>query len=262
MEKEIEIKYHGIFDSHAHYDDDKFDEDREELLKSLADHGVEKIINIAADMESCKTSCELAEKYDFVYSAAGVHPHAAEEVYGTDYLTKIEEYLSNKKVVAIGEIGLDYHYDFSPRDIQRAVFEEQLALAKQLDVPVVIHSREATEDTLELLKKYRPKGVVHCFSGSAETAAEMLKLGLYIGFTGAVTFKNASKLLLAAQSVPLDRLLIETDCPYMTPVPHRGKRCDSRLVYLTAEKLAELHNVDTQQLIDITHKNTVECFEL
>ena len=262
MEKELEIKYSGIFDSHTHYDDDKFDGEREELLQSLSAHGVEKLINIAADMESCQTTFNLAQKYDFIYSAAGVHPHAAEEVHGTDYIEKIAEYLSFEKVVAIGEIGLDYHYDFSPRDIQRAVFEEQLALAKELDVPVVIHSREATEDTLDLLRKYRPKGVVHCFSGSAETAAELIKMGFYIGFTGAVTFKNANKLLLAAQSVPIERLLIETDCPYMTPVPHRGKRCDSRMLYLTAEKLAELHNIDAQQLIDITHQNTIKCFEL
>lgn len=262
MEKEIEIKYSGIFDSHAHYDSKQFDEDREAVIATLAAHGVEKVINIGAELSNCETSYQLSQQYDFIYATAGIHPHAAEDVHGTDYLQKLAGYLSHDKVVAIGEIGLDYHYDFSPRDIQRAVFEEQLILAKELDVPVVIHSREATEDTMVLLKKYRPKGVVHCFSGSAETAAEVLKLGMYIGFTGAVTFKNANKLLLAAESVPLDRLLIETDCPYMTPVPHRGKRCDSRLIYLTAEKLAELHDVDPQKLIDTAYQNTVACFEL
>jgi len=171
MEKEIEIKYRGIFDSHAHYDSKQFDEDREAVIAALAAHGVEKVINIGAELSNCETSYQLSQQYDFIYATAGIHPHAAEDVHGTDYLQKLAGYLSHDKVVAIGEIGLDYHYDLSPRDIQRAVFEEQLILAKELDVPVVIHSREATEDTMVLLKKYRPKGVVHCFSGSAETAA-------------------------------------------------------------------------------------------
>ena len=255
-----EQKYSGIFDSHAHYDDMRFDDDREEVLASLASSGVERVINVAADMAGCESSFRLAERYAFVYASAGVHPHSAEEVCGTDYLERLADYISREKVVALGEIGLDYHYDLSPRDKQRRVFEEQLGLARELDVPVIIHSREACEDTMTLVKRYRPRGVVHCFSGSEETAREYLKLGLYIGFTGSVTFKNANRLLLAAGAVPLDRLLLETDCPYMAPVPHRGKRCDSRMIYATAEKLAELHGEDTQRLIDLARENTFNCF--
>ncbi len=255
-------EYHGIFDSHAHYDDARFDGDREEVLSALAGSGVERVINVAADIESCETSFRLAQRYDFVHAAAGVHPHSALEVCGTDYLLRVADYISREKVVALGEIGLDYHYDFSPRDIQRRVFEEQLALARELDVPVIIHSREACEDTLTLVKKYHPRGVVHCFSGSAEAVREYLRLGLYIGFTGSVTFKNANRLLLAAQTTPLDRLLLETDCPYMAPVPYRGKRCDSRMIYATAERLAELHGEDTQRLIDAARANTLACFGL
>ncbi len=254
--------YRGIFDSHAHYDDARFDGDRDEVLASLAASGVERVINVAADMASCETSYRLSQRCDFIYAAAGVHPHSAEEVCGTDYLERVAEYISREKVVALGEIGLDYHYDFSPREAQRRVFEEQLALARELDVPVIIHSREACEDTLTLVKKYRPRGVVHCFSGSEETAREYLKLGLYIGFTGSVTFKNANRLLLAAKAVPLDRLLLETDSPYMAPVPYRGKRCDSRMIHATAEKLAELHGEDTQRLIDAACENTFACFEI
>jgi len=257
-----ERAYSGIFDSHAHYDDGRFDEDRDEVIALLPGHGISNVINVAADMESSGNAYALAQKYDFFFASAGVHPHSAAEVVGTDYLEHIADYLSRDKVVALGEIGLDYHYDFSPRDIQRQVFAEQLELASQLGVPVIIHSREATADTLELVKRYRPKGVVHCFSGSAETAEEYLRLGMFIGFTGAVTFKNAGKLLLAAKAVPLDRLLIETDCPYMSPVPYRGQRCDSRMIYATAERLAELHEENAQRLIDAARENTFKCFEI
>ena len=157
--------------------------------------------------------------------------------------------------MAIGEIGLDYHYDFSPREKQKEVFAAQLELANKLGLPVIIHDREAHADTLELVKKYRPKGIIHCFSGSAETAREFIKLGMYIGFTGSVTFKNANKLLLAAKEVPDDRILLETDCPYMAPVPFRGQRCDSTLIPATAEKLAEIRGTDTQKLIDMAMEN-------
>ena len=165
------------------------------------------------------------------------------------------EFAKNKKVVAIGEIGLDYHYDFSPREKQKEVFAAQLELANELNLPVIIHDREAHADTLELVKKYRPKGIIHCFSGSAETAKEFLKLGMYIGFTGSVTFKNANKLLLAAEVVPEDRILLETDCPYMAPVPYRGRRCDSSLIPATAERLAEIRGTDAQTLIDKAFEN-------
>ncbi len=249
------MEYKGIFDTHAHYDDERFDEDRDTVLKNVFEHGVSLIVDPACDLETCEKTLELSSKYDFVYSAVGVHPHSAESDGKGDWLEKIREFAKNKKVVAIGEIGLDYHYDFSPREKQKEVFAAQLALANELDLPVIIHDREAHADTLELVKKYRPKGIIHCFSGSAETAIEFLKLGMYIGFTGSVTFKNANKLLLAAQVVPEDRILLETDCPYMAPVPYRGQRCDSSFIPATAERLAEIRGTDAQTLIDCAFKN-------
>ena len=249
------MEYRGIFDTHAHYDDEKFNEDRDTVLKNVFEHGVSLIVDPACDLESCEKTLELSSKYDFVYSAVGIHPHSAESDGIGDWLGKIREFAKNKKVVAIGEIGLDYHYDFSPREKQKEVFAAQLELANELNLPVIIHDREAHADTLELVKKYRPKGIIHCFSGSAETAREFLKLGMYIGFTGSVTFKNANKLLLAAEAVPEDRILLETDCPYMAPVPYRGQRCDSSLIPATAERLAEIRGTDAQTLIDRAFEN-------
>lgn len=248
-----------IFDSHAHYDDEKFSTDVEAVLQKIQQSGVERVVNAASDIPSSYRGLELAEKHSFLYSAAGVHPHEAEDVQ-EDYLKVIEKLTEHPKVVAVGEIGLDYHYDFSPRDIQKRVFEEQLILANRLDMPVIIHSREALADTMELVKKHRPKGVIHCFSGSAETAREYGKLGLYIGFTGVVTFSNARKTLEAAATVPLDRLLIETDCPYMAPVPYRGQRCDSSMLPRTAEALAAVRQIDPQKLCEITYTNACTLF--
>ena len=249
------MEYKGIFDTHAHYDDEKFDEDRDTVLKNIFEHGVSLVVDPACDLESCEKTLELSSKYDFIYSAVGIHPHSAESDGNGDWIEKIREFAKNKKVVAIGEIGLDYHYDFSPREKQKEVFAAQLALANELDLPVIIHDREAHADTLELVKKYRPKGIIHCFSGSAETAKEFLKLGMYIGFTGSVTFKNANKLLLAAEVVPEDRILLETDSPYMAPVPYRGQRCDSSLIPATAERLAEIRGTDAQTLINKAFEN-------
>jgi len=253
--------FKGIFDSHAHYTDKKFDHDRDELLKKIHSEGVENILTIGDSVRESAAAVELAKKYPFVYAAVGVHPHEAGEV-GENYISEIEQLSLNEKAVAIGEIGLDYHYDFSPRDTQKKVFEEQLVLAARLNIPVIIHDREAHADTLELLKKYRPKGVVHCFSGSAEMAREVLKIGMYVGFTGAVTFKNAQKPLLAAAAVPLERLLIETDCPYMAPEPFRGRRCDSSLIPYTAQALANIKGVEPQTIIDVTAENARRLFGL
>ncbi len=249
----------NIFDSHAHYDDDRFTEDRDELLKRVFESGVVGIVNCGSDLKSSITSLNLAAKYDKIYAAAGVHPHEAEEM-GKNDLLLISDMLNDKKCVAVGEIGLDYHYDFSPRDIQKRVFEQQLIIAKEKDMPVIIHDREAHEDTMELLKKYRPKGVVHCFSGSAEMAKEVVKLGMYIGLGGAVTFKNAKKPISVAAAVPEDKLLIETDCPYMAPVPHRGERNDSSLIPFVAEIIASVRGITAQQVLDITCKNAKELF--
>ncbi len=251
----------NIFDSHAHYDDDKFSPDRDELLKEVFDSGVVGIVNCGSDLNSSIKSLNLATKYGNIYAAAGIHPHEAETAGKNDILL-IGDILSDKKCVAVGEIGLDYHYDFSPRDIQKHIFEEQLKLAKEKDMPVIIHDREAHEDTMALLKKYRPKGVVHCFSGSAEMANEIVKLGMYIGLGGAVTFKNAKKPVSVAASVPEERLLIETDCPYMAPVPHRGERNNSSLIPFIAETIGSIKGLTAQQVLDITCKNAKELFEI
>ena len=251
----------NICDSHAHYDSEAFNDDRKELLSALPQQGVCGIINCGSDMASSLKSLELADEFDFVYASCGIHPHEAEGC-KDGYLSVLKKLCGESKCVAVGEIGLDYHYDFSPRDIQQRVFEDQLMLAKELDLPVIIHDREAHEDTLNLLKKYKPKGVVHCFSGSVEMAKEIVKLGMYIGLGGAVTFKNARKPREVAEYVPSEMLLIETDCPYMTPVPFRGKRCDSSFIPYTAEVIAEARGVTPQEILDLTRVNANKLFGL
>ncbi|MBQ4050847.1 MAG: TatD family hydrolase [Oscillospiraceae bacterium] len=259
---EIPPVYTGIFDSHAHYDSAQFDGDRDKVLAALSENGICGVIDVGCDLESSLKAAELARTIPGFYASVGYHPHEADS-YTEEDMAKIIELTKDPRVVAIGEIGLDYHYDFSPREKQKEVFEIQLKLAKELDLPVIIHSREATQDTLETLAKFPGlRGVVHCFSGSAETANELLKMGFYIGFTGVITFPNARKILEACEAVPADRLLLETDCPYMAPVPYRGKRCWSPLIRFTAEKAAELHNMEPQQLIDRARENTLRLFEI
>lgn len=254
----------NIFDSHAHYDDEQFDGDRDELLQSLPSKGVCAVINCASDLKSSATSAELSEKYPFFWCACGVHPHEAEKELKTADINEIEKRIVNftekKKCVAIGEIGLDYHYDFSPRELQKEIFELQLKLSKELDLPVIVHDREAHEDTMTLLKKYRPKGVVHCFSGSVEMAREVLELGMYIGLGGAVTFKNAKKPVTVAAATDIDRILLETDCPYMAPVPFRGTRCSSDMIAYSAQTIASVKNMDVQTLVDAATENTKRLF--
>ncbi len=251
-----------IFDSHAHYDDEAFDSDRFELIESLKDKGVCAVINCGCTPESTDTARSFAEKYDFFYFASGIHPENIpspeedEKVFG-----KIKELAKHKKCVAVGEIGLDYHYeDGAPRERQIEWFEKQLILANDLSLPVIVHDRDSHADILELLKKHRPKGVVHCFSGSPEMAQEVLKLGMYIGLGGAVTFKNAKKPVRVAQGLPLDRLLLETDCPYMAPVPFRGKRGDSSMIALTAEKIAEIKGLRTDEVLKAGRENACSLF--
>lgn len=250
-----------IFDSHAHYDNERFADDLEQVLSAMPQKGVGRIMNVASDIESCITTPKLAEQYDFVYATVGIHPHTASTL-DHSVLDLMARQAANPKVRAIGEIGLDYYYDLSPRDQQVEAFIKQLEFAHDLKMPVVIHSRDAHQETLDILKKYRPTGIVHCFSGSAELAEEMVKLGLYIGFTGVVTFQNAKKALLAAAATPLDRLLIETDCPYMAPVPHRGERCDSSMLTLVAAKLAEIKGISTEQLLAATWDNANRIYEI
>ncbi|MBE6886571.1 MAG: TatD family deoxyribonuclease [Ruminococcaceae bacterium] len=248
-----------IFDSHAHYDDDRFDPDREELISGLFSGSVEYIINPACDLTSCQKVLQLAHTFPRFYAAVGIHPHSASEA-EKDLEQTLARLATDPKVVAIGEIGLDYHYDFSPRPKQLEVFSRQLALAKQLELPAIIHSREATADVLALLDAHRPTGVVHCFSGSAETAKELLEMGYYIGFTGSVTFKNARKLVEAAAVIPDDRLLIETDAPYMAPEPYRGRRNDSSLIPAIAMRLAEIRGTTPDEILRITRENALRLF--
>ena len=249
----------GIFDSHAHYDDTAFDPDREELLTALRRGGVSRILTIGSDLATSRAAVSLAESHGFIWAAVGVHPHEANSL-PRDWLAQLEALAASPRVRAVGEIGFDYHYDSDWKEAQRAAFEAQLCLAARLGLPVIIHDREAHGDTMELLRRYRPAGVVHCYSGSAEMAKEILSLGMYLGFTGVVTFKNARRALEAAAVVPLDRLLVETDCPYMAPEPFRGKRCDSSLMPYTIQKLAELKGVTPQELTDCTAQNACRLF--
>ncbi len=252
----------SLFDSHAHYDDDAFDRDRDEVISALPGAGISGVINCGTDYNSSRLSLALSEKYSFVFAACGIHPHNAADVEPESIKEGLAPLLSAEKCVALGEIGLDYHYDFPPRKVQLDVFEEQLKIASRYNLPVIIHNREAHADTLRLLQEYRPKGVLHCFSGSAEMAAEAVKLGMYIGLGGAVTFKNARKPLEAAKSVPLERLLIETDCPYMAPVPLRGKRCDSTMLKFTAQRIAQERNITYESLCEATDRNARKLFGL
>lgn len=251
----------NIFDSHAHYNDEAFDSDRDEVLNSLCEKGVSNVINCATDYNSSLTSLSYAEKYPFIYASCGLHPEDIGEDY-EDVLEKIYPLLNEEKCAAVGEIGLDYHYNEVPGEVQINVFSRQLEKAAEMNLPVIVHDREAHADTLELLKKYRPAGVLHCFSGSVETAREVLKLGMYLGFGGVVTFKNAVKSVETVKSVPLDRILLETDCPYMAPVPYRGKRNDSSLIKFIAERIAEIRGTDAQTVINEANKNAKRLFNI
>lgn len=249
---------HNIFDAHAHYDDKWFDEDRNELLSSMPENGISYIVNAAVDIATAKTAVKYAERYPYMYACAGIHPENLEGL-ADDYLDQLSELLEHPKVVALGEIGLDYHWDI-PRDIQNRVFEEQLRLARELDVPVVIHDREAHGDVMDLVRRYKPRGLMHCYSGSTEMLKEVIKLGLSISLGGTVTFKNARVPVEVAEAVPLDRLLLETDAPYLSPVPNRGKRNDSRNIAYTAQRIAELRGMDAQELVDITTDNAKRLY--
>ena len=249
---------HNIFDAHAHYDDRWFDEDRRSLLSSMPQNGVSYVVNASVDLATAKTAIGYAERYPFLYACAGIHPENLDGL-PDDYLAQLTELLKHPRVVALGEIGLDYHWDI-PKAEQNRVFEEQLKLARELDVPVVIHDREAHGDVMALVKKYQPKGLMHCYSGSVEMLKEVLKLGMSISLGGTVTFKNARVPVEVAQAVPLDRLLLETDAPYLSPVPYRGKRNDSTKIAYTAEKIAELRGMEPQELIDLTTENAKRLY--
>ncbi|WP_295087954.1 TatD family hydrolase [Ruminococcus sp.] len=251
-----------IFDTHAHYADISFDEDREQVLTELPEKGVKLVMLAASSLDDSHENVLIARKYDYIYASVGVHPESIDET-SSDYIETLRKLISSEpKIKAVGEIGLDYHYEGYDREKQIGFFRNQLELAKELNMPVIVHSRNATEDTLEILKEFRPKGVVHCFSGSSETAKEIIKIGMYIGFTGVLTFKNAKKALKALEAVPADRLLMETDCPYMAPEPFRGRRCDSSMIVYTATKAAEIKGLNVEELLEITKRNGMKMFNI
>ena len=252
-----------LFDSHAHIDDKRFNDDRAEVIARAEANGVTGIINAGADMFSSARAVELAEQYPHIYAAVGIHPHDAKNAREADY-AQLALWAARPKTIAIGEIGLDYHYDFSPREEQQAVFVRQLDLARQLAKPVILHDRESHADIMATMKKEGKGlgGVFHCFSGSMEMAREVLRLGFYISVAGPVTFANAHKLLDIVREVPLDRLLVETDSPYLTPHPHRGKRNEPAYVRLVAEKIAELRGIDLETLAAATTENVKRLFHI
>lgn len=252
-----------FFDSHAHLDDEKFTDDRAEVIARAKENRVTHIVNIGADMESSARSIELTQQYDMIYAAVGVHPHDAKKVIVSDY-DQLAQWTRLDKVVAIGEIGLDYYYDLSPRELQREVFIRQLDVARQTHMPIVIHDRDAHGETMEILKREGKGliGVVHCFAGSMEMAAELIKMGWYIGCDGPVTFKNAAKLPEIMQKIPLERLLIETDSPYLTPVPFRGKRNEPAYVRFVAEHIAVLRGIPIEEIAKATTQNVCDLFQI
>ncbi len=254
-----------IIDSHAHYDDERFDADRAEAIALAKSSGVDIIINASSDVKSSLAAAELAKEYPFIYALAGIHPHEAEKAQEDENsLSEIERIATeNEKVVAIGEIGLDYYYDLSPRDIQKKWFRLQMSLAQKLKMPVVIHSRDAIADTMEIIREFPDvTGVVHSFSGSVETLSELVELGYAISLGGVVTFKNAKAPLLTAAACPEDRLLLETDAPYLTPVPHRGERNGSHFMIHTAERIAELRGISVEELTEKCAENTLRIFNI
>jgi TatD DNase family protein len=254
-----------FIDSHAHLDDPRFDQDRDAVIEGLKENRIDIAVNIGADQESSLSTLELAKQHENIYAVVGVHPHTASELEekGLDWL---KELARDEKVVGIGEIGLDFYYDNSPRDIQRKWFKAQLALAKEMDLPVVIHTRDAAKETYDILKEAASDGklnaLMHCFSGSAEMAKGYVKLGFYIALGGAVTFKNARVPREVAAVIPLENLLIETDCPYMTPEPFRGKRNEPKYVSLVAEKIAEIRGISTDELASATSENARRFFRI
>lgn len=253
-----------LFDTHAHYDDERFDEDRDQVIRDAHESGVSLILNAGTNIPSARESIALSRKYDFVYAAVGIHPH---EVAKTDDTTLpvLKELAGGQKVVAIGEIGLDYHYDFAPRDVQKQWFIQQIELARELKLPIIVHNREAHEDAMNIIKSAAARevgGVFHCYSGSIEMTRELLNNNFYISIGGPVTFKNAKKSIELVRFIPEDRLLIETDCPYLTPEPYRGKRNHSGHVRLVAERIAEIKGIPLERIAALTLENGKRLFKI
>ena len=253
-----------IFDTHAHYDDEAFEEDREALLLSLPENGVKAVANMGASWRGVLDSQELARKYDFIYAGAGVHPDNVAEL-NEERLQELREFCKRPKTLAVGEIGLDYHWMIQPKEIQQQAFILQLKLAKEVKLPVNIHSRDAAQDTFDIMKKYHAGttgGIIHCYSGSAEMAREYVKLGYCIGVGGVVTFKNARVLKEVVQVIPLENIVLETDCPYMAPTPFRGKRNSSLNLTYVVNEIARLKEIPAQEVEDITWSNACRVYGL
>lgn len=251
-----------LFDSHAHYNDERFDEDRDEILSQMNKNNVGLILNSCSSLDEVKDIFAICEKYPFVYASVGVHPHEAEGLTEND-MDLLKKYAKNPCVKAIGEIGLDYYYDFSPRDIQQKWFARQVDIAREINMPVVIHDRDAHKDTMDILRSHKVSdvgGVFHCYAGSVEMAREILDWGMYIAFGGTLTFKKSVRPAEVAKYVPLDRIVIETDSPYLTPEPNRGKRNSSLYIHYVAEKLAEIKGLSVEEVENTTYENAKKCF--
>lgn len=254
----------AIFDTHAHYDDEAFDEDREELLAQLPQQGIAKVVNIGASLDSCKRTIELMERYDYIYGAIGVHPSDTAELTEENFAW-LKEQCQLEKCLAVGEIGLDYYWDEPDREIQKKWFIRQLQMARELQLPVVIHSREAAKDTIDIMKEQKAEeigGVVHCYSYTKETARTFLDMGFYFGIGGVVTFKNAKKLKEAVEYIPMDRIVIETDCPYLAPDPNRGKRNSSLNLPYVIKEIAALKGLTEEQVKEITWENAHRLYRI
>lgn len=259
-----------IFDTHAHYDDKAFDEDRDSLIKSLSLNGIEAVVNVGAELEGCKKTLELSKTYDNVYGALGIHPDGISRLTEDDmnYLKTecVENALYNGgKIVAVGEIGLDYYYPDSPKDIQIKWFRRQLELAREVKLPIIVHSREAAQDTYNVMREFEAEkigGIVHCYSYSAEMAKQFLNMGFYFGIGGVLTFKNAKKLIEVVEFLPIDAIVLETDCPYLAPVPKRGTRNDSTNLNFVVEKIAQIKGISDNEVIDITNRNAKKVYRI
>lgn len=258
----IRVENFSIYDTHAHYDDRRFGETAEEVLARMPREGVGAVINNAVNLDASAKRCiELAEKFPFVYAAVGVYPEYPEKGEAVD-IEKLEKLLSHEKVVAIGEIGLDYYWSKNNKENQKLQFERQIELANKLEKPVIVHDREAHEDTLSILKKHKPKGAVHCFSGSVEMAKEIVSLGMYLGIGGVVTYNNAKKLVKVVKEIPLESILLETDAPYLAPVPKRGETNLSSYLVFVAEKIAEIKGVNLQEVLSVTKQNAKKLYKI
>lgn len=253
--------YTNIFDTHAHYDDEAFDSDRESLISSLKDRGVVGIVSCGCDISSTVANQNLSHSFDDFYFAAGFHPENLED-FSVEDLEKLEPFFADEKCVAVGEIGLDYHWMNSTKEKQKEFFVAQIELAGEKGLPVIVHDREAHGDTLDILKATKPNGVLHCFSGSVEMAREVIKLGMFVGFNGVATFKNARKIPEIIKEIPLERIVLETDCPYLAPEPHRGKRNDSSFIPFIAQRIGEILGISAQEVLDVTNKNARALYNL